>query len=183
MGFLLLSPNLSHLLFPKTFLSFLPSFLSTPLPSFFSFLILFPIPVAQDKFSETTIGYRSGDVLSAELFSKLFDTPTFRVGVVEDVAGVSLCGALKNVVAIGAGFCDGLGWGDNAKGELPIVLGEREKGLLRSELREGSRGPQVKGRKGEGMGNPLLPFLFSRLVLSSLCCSPVLLEEAVRVFH
>ena len=73
--------------------------------------------VAQDKFSETTIGYRAGDRATAELFFKVFDTPTFRVGLVEDVAGVSLCGALKNVVAIGAGFTDGLGWGDNAKGE------------------------------------------------------------------
>lgn len=71
--------------------------------------------VAQDKFSETTIGYRAGELESAELFFKVFDTPTFRVGLIEDVAGVSLCGALKNVVAIGAGFTDGLGWGDNAK--------------------------------------------------------------------
>ena len=74
--------------------------------------------VAEDKFSETTIGYRSGDVESAELFHKLFDTPNFRVGMIEDVAGVSLCGALKNVVAIAAGFCDGLGWGDNAKAAI-----------------------------------------------------------------
>ncbi|KDN50866.1 NAD-dependent glycerol-3-phosphate dehydrogenase [Tilletiaria anomala UBC 951] len=74
--------------------------------------------VAEDKFSETTIGYRAGDVESAELFHKLFDTPQFRVGMIEDVAGVSLCGALKNVVAIAAGFCDGLGWGDNAKAAI-----------------------------------------------------------------
>ncbi len=76
-----------------------------------------PLPVAEDKFSETTIGHRAGDVESAELFHKVFDTPNFRVGMIEDVAGVSLCGALKNVVAIAAGFCDGLGWGSNAKGE------------------------------------------------------------------
>lgn len=73
--------------------------------------------VAQDKFSETTIGHREGTkgLENAELFFKLFDTPTFKVGIIEDVAGVSLCGALKNVVAIAAGFTDGLGWGDNAK--------------------------------------------------------------------
>lgn len=72
--------------------------------------------VAADKFSETTVGYRPGQKSFALLYVMLFDTPTFRVGMVEDVAGVSLCGALKNVVAIGAGFCDGLGWGDNTKG-------------------------------------------------------------------
>jgi glycerol-3-phosphate dehydrogenase len=75
------------------------------------------LAVAEDKFSETTIGYRPGDLATAERFLKVFDTPTFRVGLVEDVAGVSLCGALKNVVAIAAGFTDGLGWGSNAKGE------------------------------------------------------------------
>ncbi|MCO5570011.1 hypothetical protein L7F22_023726 [Adiantum nelumboides] len=79
--------------------------------------------VAQDKFSETTIGYREGDLESAEVFWKVFDTPTFKVGMVEDVAGVSLCGALKNVVAIAAGFTDGLGWGDNAKGAFGCVEG------------------------------------------------------------
>ncbi|WFD32438.1 glycerol-3-phosphate dehydrogenase (NAD(+)) [Malassezia sp. CBS 17886] len=71
--------------------------------------------VAQDKFSETTVGYRPHQLDHARIYVKLFDTPMFRVGMIEDVAGVSLAGALKNIVAIGAGFCDGLSWGDNAK--------------------------------------------------------------------
>ncbi|WFD44117.1 glycerol-3-phosphate dehydrogenase (NAD(+)) [Malassezia psittaci] len=74
--------------------------------------------VARDKFSETTVGYRPGGREAAEVWFKLFNTPNFRVGLIEDVAGVSLCGALKNIVAIGAGFCDGLGWGDNSKAAI-----------------------------------------------------------------
>jgi glycerol-3-phosphate dehydrogenase (NAD+) len=64
--------------------------------------------VAQDKFCETTIG--SANKQDGSVFKKLFDTPNFRVSVVEDVAGVELCGALKNVVAIAAGLVDGLKW-------------------------------------------------------------------------
>lgn len=49
---------------------------------------------------------------------KLFHRSYFHVRVVDDVAGTSLGGALKNIVAIAAGFVDGLGWGDNAKAAI-----------------------------------------------------------------
>ncbi len=45
-------------------------------------------------------------------------SPTFRVYTGADVIGVELGGAIKNVIAIGAGVCDGLGYGDNAKAAL-----------------------------------------------------------------
>ena len=38
--------------------------------------------------------------------------------LIEDVAGVSLCGALKNVVAVAAGLSDGLGYGNNTKAAI-----------------------------------------------------------------
>ncbi len=44
--------------------------------------------------------------------------PRLRLYTSSDVVGVELCGALKNVVAIAAGACDGLGMGDNAKAVL-----------------------------------------------------------------
>ncbi|KAH7062480.1 glycerol-3-phosphate dehydrogenase-like protein [Macrophomina phaseolina] len=59
--------------------------------------------------------------LSHENVKKLFHRPYFHVRMVSDVAGVSLGGALKNVVALAAGFVDGLGWGDNAKAAVMRV--------------------------------------------------------------
>ncbi len=69
--------------------------------------------VAQDMFCEATIGYSKEE--DASIFQKLFDTPTFRISCVKDVAGVELCGALKNIVAIAAGIVDGLDLGENTK--------------------------------------------------------------------
>lgn len=59
--------------------------------------------------------------LSHDNVKKIFHRPYFHVRMVSDVAGVSLGGALKNIVALGAGFVDGLGWGDNAKAAVMRV--------------------------------------------------------------
>jgi glycerol-3-phosphate dehydrogenase (NAD+) len=95
--------------------------------------------VAAEKFSETTIAYAPPEgptqdfpnglapvpdelpSVDRAFFKTLFHRPYFHVRVVSDVAGVSLGGALKNVVAIAAGFVDGLSWGDNAKAAVMRV--------------------------------------------------------------
>uniref|UniRef100_A0A667W8R4 Glycerol-3-phosphate dehydrogenase [NAD(+)] n=1 Tax=Myripristis murdjan TaxID=586833 RepID=A0A667W8R4_9TELE len=69
--------------------------------------------VADEKFCETTIG--SKNEANGLIFKELLQTPNFRITVVQESDTVELCGALKNIVAVGAGFCDGLGFGDNTK--------------------------------------------------------------------
>ena len=59
--------------------------------------------------------------LDHAVFKTLFHRPYFHVRMIDDVAGVSLGGALKNIVAIAAGFVDGRGWGDNAKAAVMRV--------------------------------------------------------------
>ena len=57
----------------------------------------------------------SSDAATARHFQGLISTRMFRAYTNDDVVGVELCGALKNVVALGAGAIDGMGYGDNAK--------------------------------------------------------------------
>ena len=54
----------------------------------------------------------------AVLVQEEFSAPTFRIYTNPDVIGVELCGSIKNVIAVAAGICDGLGFGDNTKGAL-----------------------------------------------------------------
>lgn len=54
----------------------------------------------------------------AKKAQKLLNAPNFCVYTNSDVIGVELGGALKNIIALGAGMVDGLGYGDNAKAAL-----------------------------------------------------------------
>ena len=60
----------------------------------------------------------SDDAELAHLVQQVFSSETFRVYTNDDLIGVELCGALKNIIAIAAGACDGLGFGDNTKSAL-----------------------------------------------------------------
>uniref|UniRef100_A0A1L8EGZ8 Glycerol-3-phosphate dehydrogenase [NAD(+)] n=1 Tax=Haematobia irritans TaxID=7368 RepID=A0A1L8EGZ8_HAEIR len=79
--------------------------------------------VAEGQFCETTIGCR--DPKYGKVLRDLFQANHFRVVVVDDSDAVEICGALKNIVAMGAGFVDGLGLGDNTKAAV-IRLGLME---------------------------------------------------------
>ncbi|MFG6494380.1 NAD(P)H-dependent glycerol-3-phosphate dehydrogenase [Fictibacillus sp. UD] len=66
----------------------------------------------------TTVTVSSANMQAAERVQDLFINQNFRVYTNPDVIGVELGGALKNIIALGAGLSDGLGYGDNAKAAL-----------------------------------------------------------------
>lgn len=65
------------------------------------------------------------DIKVARKVQELLDSSNFSVFVSDDIVGVELCGALKNVIALGAGMMDGLDLGNNAKAAY-ITLGWNE---------------------------------------------------------
>ena len=73
----------------------------------------------------TAVTLASSNEELARYLQELFSTDYFRVYTTQDVIGVELGGALKNVIAIGAGVADGLGFGSNARAAL-ITRGAAE---------------------------------------------------------
>ena len=66
----------------------------------------------------TLIVSASSNYKAAKLVQETFSNETLRVYINDDIRGVELCGALKNIVALAAGMSEGLGYGDNAKAAL-----------------------------------------------------------------
>jgi glycerol-3-phosphate dehydrogenase (NAD(P)+) len=95
----------------------------------------------------TAITIASQDADLAEIVQREFSDPRFRVYTNDDVAGVELGGALKNVVAIAAGVCDGLGLGHNSVAAL-ITRGLAE--ITRLAVACGGRQQTMAGLAGLG---------------------------------
>src|SRR3989449_11190062 len=91
----------------------------------------------------------SSDVCSSDLetVQREFSDPRFRVYTNDDVVGVELGGALKNIIAIAAGVCDGLGLGHNSIAAL-ITRGLAE--ITRLAMACGGRRETMAGLAGLG---------------------------------
>lgn len=89
----------------------------------------------------------SEDLLAAQEAQELLSNRLFRVYTNSDIIGVELCGAIKNIVAIGAGISDGLGYGNNAKAAL-LTRGMAE--MSRLGLKLGARSATFAGIAGTG---------------------------------
>jgi glycerol-3-phosphate dehydrogenase (NAD(P)+) len=105
----------------------------------------FALEVARGDPTAVTIA--SSDTELAGTVQSEFSTPSFRVYTNEDIVGVGLGGALKNVIAIAAGVCDGLGLGHNTIAAL-ITRGLAE--ISRLAVAAGARPETMAGLAGMG---------------------------------
>ena len=101
--------------------------------------------VAAELASASVVACEDG-AFAAEAQAAL-STPRFRVYTNRDVVGVELGGALKNIIAIGAGASDGLGFGDNAKAAL-LTRGLAE--ITRLGIALGAKPDTFRGLSGMG---------------------------------
>ncbi len=83
----------------------------------------------------------------AEFIQDIFSNEFMRIYTNPDVIGVEISGALKNIIALGAGISDGLGFGDNAKAAL-ITRGINE--IAQLGLAMGAEADTFKGLAGVG---------------------------------
>jgi glycerol-3-phosphate dehydrogenase (NAD(P)+) len=105
----------------------------------------FALEVGQGQ--PTTVVVASEDVAVAERVQRAVSSRTFRAYSSDDVRGVELAGALKNVIAIAAGIVDGLGFGHNTGAAL-ITRGLAE--ITRLAVALGARPDTLSGLAGLG---------------------------------
>ena len=105
----------------------------------------FALEVAQGQ--PTTVVVASKDVAVAEAVQHAVSSRAFRAYSSDDVTGVELGGALKNVIAIAAGILDGLGYGHNTVAAL-ITRGLAE--IARLSVALGARPDTLSGLAGLG---------------------------------
>lgn len=105
----------------------------------------FAVEVVAGKPTAVTIASRDAD--AARNFAALLHGDNLRAYTTDDVIGVEIGGALKNVIAIAVGVSDGLGMGENAKAAL-ITRGLNE--ILRLAMALGARLETVTGLAGLG---------------------------------
>ena len=77
----------------------------------------------------TSVVVASASAVTAQIVQSIMSGDNLRIYTSDDLIGVELGGALKNVIAIASGFCDGLGLGDNTKAAL-ITRGLAEMARL-----------------------------------------------------
>ena len=95
----------------------------------------------------TAVVAACADISVAEFVQDLFMNERFRVYATNDIVGVELGAALKNVIALCAGCCDGMGFGDNTKAML-ITRGLTE--IARVGAKMGGRKETFAGLAGMG---------------------------------
>lgn len=95
----------------------------------------------------TLIVSASRDIDAAKKVQEILSNPEFRIYTSEDVVGVELGGALKNVIALSAGICDGLDMGDNTRAAL-MTRGLAE--IARLGVKMGAKAGTFAGLSGIG---------------------------------
>lgn len=95
----------------------------------------------------TTVVVTSKNIEVAKKIQDKFMTNKFRIYTNEDIIGVEICGAVKNIIALAAGISDGIGYGDNTKAAL-MTRGMSE--ITRIGLRLGARQETFAGLAGIG---------------------------------
>jgi len=95
----------------------------------------------------TAVSIASKNEESAEMWQKIFSNDYFRSYITDDVVGVEVGGALKNVIAVATGICDGLEFGNNARAGI-ITRGLAE--ITRLGLILGAKPETFMGLSGMG---------------------------------